>query len=170
MVKRRTAEVGGRREPGGVVVPHRWRLERSRGLGVIECECACFLWRRGPHGRYAPGLAHGQQSLVRVAIVRLGNADQDITREPFMEAMRALGYVEGRNIVYELRYAGNDSAVLRQHMQDVVRLPVDVIMSGGTPGARAARDATQTIPIVLFGCPTRSWLGSRPVWRAPVAT
>ena len=68
-----------------------------------------------------------------------------------MEAMRALGYVEGRNIVYEVRYAGNDSAVLRQHMQDVVRLPVDVIMSGGTPAARAARDATQTIPIVLFG-------------------
>ena len=98
-----------------------------------------------------PGLAHGQQSLVRVAIVRLGNADQDITREPFMEAMRTLGYVEGRNIVYEVRYAGNDAAVLRQPMQDVVRLPVDVIMSGGTPAARAARDATQTIPIVLFG-------------------
>ena len=98
-----------------------------------------------------PGLAHGQPSLARVAIVRLGNADQDITREPFMEAMRALGYVEGRNIVYEVRYADNDAAVLRQHMQDVVRLPVDVIMSGGTPAARAARDTTQTIPIVLFG-------------------
>jgi hypothetical protein len=40
-----------------------------------------------------PVLAQGQQKLVRVAIVRLGNADLDLTREPFVEAMRALGYV-----------------------------------------------------------------------------
>ena len=43
----------------------------------------------------------------------------------------------------------NDAAVLRQHMHDVVRLPVDVIVSGGTPAGLAARDATHTIPIVL---------------------
>ena len=98
-----------------------------------------------------PGLAQHQHTLARVAIVRPGEADRDGRgfRDPFVEAMRALGYVEGRNIVYEFRDAGNDAAVLRQHMHDVVRLPVDVIVSGGTPAGLAARAATPTIPIVL---------------------
>jgi putative ABC transport system substrate-binding protein len=64
--------------------------------------------------------------------------------------MRALGYVEGRNIVYAFRYAaGNDAALLRQHMHEVVHWPVDIIVTGGTPAGLAARAATHTIPIVL---------------------
>ena len=97
-----------------------------------------------------PSWAQDQQKLVRVAMVRGGNPGPDPVREAFVEGMRALGYVEGRNIVYEFRYAaGNDAALLRQHMHDVVHMPVDIIVTGGTPAGLAARAATPTIPIVL---------------------
>jgi putative ABC transport system substrate-binding protein len=97
-----------------------------------------------------PSLAQGPQKLVRVAMVRGGNPGPDPVREAFVEGMRALGYVEGQNIVYAFRYAaGNDAALLRQHMHEVVHLPVDIIVTGGTPAGLAARAATHTIPIVL---------------------
>jgi putative ABC transport system substrate-binding protein len=97
-----------------------------------------------------PSVAQDQQKLVRVAMVRGGNPGPDPVREAFVEGMRALGYVEGRNIVYEFRYAaGNDAALLRQHMHEVVHWPVDIIVTGGTPAGLAARAATSTIPIVL---------------------
>jgi putative ABC transport system substrate-binding protein len=99
-----------------------------------------------------PSLAQEQQKLVRVAMVRGGNPGPDPVREAFVEGMRALGYVEGRNIVYEFRYAaGNDAALLRQHMHDIVHMPVDIIVTAGTPAGLAASAATPTIPIVLSG-------------------
>jgi hypothetical protein len=86
-----------------------------------------------------PSVAQDQQKLVRVAMVRGGNPGPDPVREAFVEGMRALGYVEGRNIVYEFRYAaGNDAALLRQHMHEVVHWPVDIIVTGGTPAGLAA--------------------------------
>lgn len=69
--------------------------------------------------------------------------------DAFREALRELGYVDGKNIILEFRFAGG-YARLAELATDLVRLQVDVIVTdGGDPAARAALKATKTIPIVI---------------------
>jgi putative ABC transport system substrate-binding protein len=64
-------------------------------------------------------------------------------------ALRDAGYVEGRNITIEYRWADGQYARLPELAAELVRLNVDVLVTHGTPGTRAARQATSTIPIVV---------------------
>jgi putative ABC transport system substrate-binding protein len=63
--------------------------------------------------------------------------------------MRELGYVVGRNLFVEYRWASNDMARLQPLADELVRLNVDVIVTSATPAVRAAVRATNTIPIVM---------------------
>src|SRR5262250_407278 len=65
--------------------------------------------------------------------------------------LRALGYAEGKNIVIESRFAENKPDRLYALADELVRLKVDVIVAGGTNDARAAKNATKAIPIVMTG-------------------
>ena len=67
----------------------------------------------------------------------------------FPKAMHALGYVEGKNVHYEWRFADGKIESLAGLASELVRLKVDVIVTGGTAPARAAHRATKTIPIVM---------------------
>jgi putative ABC transport system substrate-binding protein len=69
----------------------------------------------------------------------------------FRQAMQELGYVEGRNIHYELRSAENQHQRLPGLMQDVLKHKLDVLVAGSTPVTLAARKATSTTPIVFGG-------------------
>jgi putative ABC transport system substrate-binding protein len=60
-----------------------------------------------------------------------------------------LGYVEGRNVVFERRWADGAAVRLSPLATELVRLKVDVICTAGTPASAAAKDATTTIPIVF---------------------
>jgi putative tryptophan/tyrosine transport system substrate-binding protein len=60
----------------------------------------------------------------------------------FRDGLRALNYIEGQNIAIEYRWAGGVVDRLPELASDLVREKVDVILAGGTIGARAARDAT----------------------------
>ena len=64
--------------------------------------------------------------------------------------LRALGYVEGKNIAFDYRYADNKLDRLPALADELVRLKVDVLVTPGTPAAIAAKNATRTIPIVFF--------------------
>src|SRR5262249_8453337 len=64
------------------------------------------------------------------------------------DAFRGLGYVEGRNLVLELRFVERDDLLLERAVA-LVRQGVDVIMTTGTPATLAAKQATTTIPIVM---------------------
>ena len=64
-------------------------------------------------------------------------------------ALRDLGYVEGRNVTFEYRYAQGRDAVIPSLAADLVRLNVDVIVTQGVQAARASKQATTTIPIVM---------------------
>jgi putative ABC transport system substrate-binding protein len=76
---------------------------------------------------------------------------QDPRVEAFLEGMRALGYVEGQNLVLEYRGAEQYER-LPDLAAELVRLKVDVLLVvGSTPAALAAKDATTTIPIVMAG-------------------
>jgi putative ABC transport system substrate-binding protein len=69
--------------------------------------------------------------------------------ESFRQGLRALGYVEGKNIVVEWRFAEGKLNRLPALANELVRLKVDVIVSGGPAVTRAAKGATSTIPIVM---------------------
>ena len=63
--------------------------------------------------------------------------------------LRRLGYEEGRNLVIEYRWAEGRYDRLLELTAELVKLNIDVLVTAGTPGALAAKQATSTIPIVL---------------------
>jgi putative ABC transport system substrate-binding protein len=67
----------------------------------------------------------------------------------FVQRMRELGWVEGRNLAIEYRWAEGRTERLAELANDLVRLKVDVIVTHNTPGPLAAKQATSTIPIVF---------------------
>lgn len=69
--------------------------------------------------------------------------------EACRQGLRELGYVEGRNIVLEPRWADGQYERLPELAADLVRLKVDVVVVAATPGSRAVKAATNTIPIVI---------------------
>jgi putative tryptophan/tyrosine transport system substrate-binding protein len=64
--------------------------------------------------------------------------------------LRGLGYVEGKNIAYEYRYAEGKPERSPALADELVRLRVDVIVAGGGSDTQAAKNATRTIPIVFL--------------------
>src|SRR5918911_1629261 len=70
--------------------------------------------------------------------------------EAFRQGLTALGYVDGQNIVVAPRYA-EDRTNVPEIVDTLVREQVDVIVTGGTPEVLAAKQATQSIPIVFAG-------------------
>jgi putative ABC transport system substrate-binding protein len=69
--------------------------------------------------------------------------------EAFKGALGEHGWVEGKNLVIEYRFGGDKYEALRALAADLVRLKVDVIFASNAPAARAAKEATATIPIVF---------------------
>ena len=80
--------------------------------------------------------------------------------DAFRRGLRERGYIEGEHFVLELRSAGGDIERLPALARELVSVKVDLILAGATPGARAARNATTTIPIVApsMGDPVRDEL------------
>jgi len=82
--------------------------------------------------------------------------------EAFRQRLSELGYVEGRNVVIEYRFAAGKSERLPEMAAELVRLKVEVIVGSATPVIAAAKRATATIPIVMAAAadPVRSGLVS----------
>ena len=102
----------------------------------------------------------GAKGIHRIGVLWAGTASEGSTRrEAFRQGLRDLGYVEGKNIAFEYRYADGKPDRLPALAAELVRLKVDVIVT--TPIAtRPAKEATNTIPIVTpqFGDPVASGL------------
>jgi len=69
--------------------------------------------------------------------------------QAFQQGLRALGYVEGQNITIEFRWAEGQYDRLPGLAAELVRLKVSVVVAGGPPAIQAAKQATETIPIVM---------------------
>jgi ABC-type uncharacterized transport system substrate-binding protein len=69
--------------------------------------------------------------------------------DTFRQALRDLGWEDGRNIVIELRFSEGKNERLRGLAEELLRLNVSLIVAVNSPGARAAIDATKTVPIVM---------------------
>ena len=73
--------------------------------------------------------------------------------EAFRQGLRALGYAEGKSLVIEYRYGEGKVGGLAEMAAELVRLKVDVIVTGGPTSTRTAKQATSTIPIVMASDP-----------------
>src|SRR5512145_470945 len=109
-----------------------------------------------------PLAAQAQQAAKIARIGWLGDkpAGNPHLREAFLQGLRDLGYVEGRNLVIEYRSAEGKFERFPAVAAELVALKVDVIVAPGTPAALAAKQATKTLPIVFIavGDPVTSGL------------
>jgi putative tryptophan/tyrosine transport system substrate-binding protein len=100
-----------------------------------------------------------QLRVNRVGVLLLANAHADLFRKEFREELRKSGYVEGKNVVLEVRSAEEKLDILPQLAAELVALKVDVILAVYTPCAFAAQNASREIPIVVVaGDPLASGL------------
>ena len=99
----------------------------------------------------APGVARPQPpKTARVGILASSTeANFAPSVKAFREGLKDTGWVEGRNLVLDIRYAGEEYAKLPDMAAELVGLKVDVIAAFGTPATQAAKRATATIAIVM---------------------
>ena len=97
-----------------------------------------------------PAEAQQPAKIPRIGYLTGATPDGQSARiEPFRQGLRELGYAEGQNILIEYRYAEGKLDRLPALAAELVRLKVDVIVTGGPVITRAAKNATNTIPIVM---------------------
>jgi putative ABC transport system substrate-binding protein len=96
-----------------------------------------------------PLAARAQQSVSKMP--RIGIIDPAARWDPLRQGLRDLGYIEGRNIAIEYRSGEVRPERLVAAATELTRLPVDVIVTFGSPATEAAKQATTTIPIVMTG-------------------
>jgi ABC-type uncharacterized transport system substrate-binding protein len=100
-----------------------------------------------------PLAAHAQQP---TKVIRIGFLEPDFASnsevyiERFRAGLRAFGYLEGKNIIIEFRYADGNFGRLSALAAELVHLGVDVLVTESNPGVLAAKQATTTIPIVMI--------------------
>jgi len=98
--------------------------------------------------------AQAQQTgkVPRIGFLDPSNATSSSVRlQAFWQEIRKLGWIEGKNITIEYRFAEEKTDRLRELAVDLVRLKVDVIVAASTAAALAAKNATTTIPILMVG-------------------
>jgi putative tryptophan/tyrosine transport system substrate-binding protein len=89
------------------------------------------------------------QKIPRIGILRASAPSPDGAPDAFVHALRSLGYVEGRNILIEIRYAEGSRERLRDFATELVQLKVDAIFTGSSPAIFALQQGTKIIPIVI---------------------
>jgi putative tryptophan/tyrosine transport system substrate-binding protein len=98
----------------------------------------------------APLAAEAQQAgkVPRIAYIR-AEAPPAADIEAFRQGLREHGYVEGKNIVVDYRWADGNEQRLRAIVAELIRVKVDLIVASAPAAARAAKEAATTIPIVM---------------------
>ena len=124
-------------------------MTASRGVFVFSLVLALLAGSRSSE-------AQPPERSARIGLLAPASRSEDV--EGFLAGMRDLGYIEGRNLVLEYRAAGGKIERLDDLLAELIRLKVDVIVTGGTPAALAAKRARTTIPVVIgaMGDPVES--------------
>ena len=100
-----------------------------------------------------PLAARAQQpaKVPRIGFLFYGSPGPSPGIDAFRQGLRELGYIEGQNIAVEYRFASGRVGQLPELAAELVRLKLDVIVTPTTPASVAAKQATNTIPIVIAG-------------------
>jgi putative ABC transport system substrate-binding protein len=99
-------------------------------------------------------IAEAQETgkIFRIGFLDATNASDNAVRlEVFRQELRKLGWIEGKNIAFEYRFAELKNERVPELAAELVRLKVDLIVTSGNPQALEAKKATSTIPIVMMG-------------------
>ncbi len=106
-------------------------------------------WLFGPLGLLALPLASEAQPAARIGFLGFASPSmQARSFDAFRQGLRDLGWIEGQNVIIESRWAEGDVDRLPVLASELVRLNVDVIVTGGSAAVRAAQQASRTVPIV----------------------
>src|SRR5271170_7050170 len=102
----------------------------------------------------SPPASRAQQPerMRRVGVLQLGPAHDQTARATTValwQGLKNLGWIEGRNLRLELRFASGDRKAIVSYAGELVRLSPDVIVAGSGAAARALKQQTNTIPIVI---------------------
>jgi putative tryptophan/tyrosine transport system substrate-binding protein len=93
-------------------------------------------------------LAEAQQP-TKISRVGILGTEAKERKERIAQHLRELGYIEGKNVIYEVRAIGGEPEPYADFAAELVRLKADVIVAGGAGAVRAAKNASATIPIVM---------------------
>src|SRR5512145_858223 len=98
----------------------------------------------------AGSLAQQPTKVPRIGYLSGASSSSNVPRrEVFRQGLRELGYVEGKSIIIEYRYAEGKLDLLRSLAADLVHRKVDIILTAGPGPTRAAKATTSAIPIVM---------------------
>jgi putative ABC transport system substrate-binding protein len=120
------------------VMNKRRKLVIALGMGALAAPLGSFAQQQGKVWRV--GFLSTRRRPISFDLDLLG---------PFVQGMRDLGYLEGKNLVIEWRFADGKTERLPGLAAELVRMKVDVIVTQGSPAASAAQKSTATIPIVM---------------------
>jgi putative ABC transport system substrate-binding protein len=96
--------------------------------------------------------AQQEKKVARIGLLTFSLRDDDSRQiGPFREELRKLGWVEGTNILIDLRRAGRNRDRLREFADELVRTKVELIVVTGNQAIAAAKAATSSIPIIVLG-------------------
>ena len=122
------------------------RILRSRWSVVLLCLTLCATL----FALCASASAQQPAKVFRIGFLDNSTASSMAVRlEAFWQEIRKLGWIEGKNIAIEYRFAGEKNDRLPELAADLVRRKVDIIVIAATPAGLAAKNATTTIPIVM---------------------
>jgi putative tryptophan/tyrosine transport system substrate-binding protein len=97
-----------------------------------------------------PAEAQERKNVPGIGFLSVGTASAMAARvEAFRRGLREQGYIEGKDIVVEYRYAHDNLERLREFAAELVRLKVEIIVTGGAISTRPAKEAAGAIPIVM---------------------
>ena len=116
-------------------------MDRRTFIGSVAC---------GILAAPLAGRAQQVERIYRIGILEAIPAAQNAGNlDALRKGLRDLGYVEGRNLIIEYRSADGRAERFPDLASELVRLKVDLIVTRGTPAAKAAKNATGTIPVVM---------------------
>ena len=125
------------------------KVVRSQWPGVSKC-VSCFALCAMVFPPCMPAQAQQPTKVPRIGFLTAVSTSSSPGRiEAFRQGLRELGYVEGKNLVIEWRYAEGKPDRLPALAAELVRLKVAVILTTGAGATRIAKDATSSIPIVM---------------------
>jgi putative ABC transport system substrate-binding protein len=124
-----------------------FRLEDLRTKKVLGLASAALLLALS-----FPAAAQQTGKIFRIGYLDPSTASGNVVRlEAFRQELNKLGWIEGKNLTIEYRYAEGKRDRLPEIAAELVRRKVDVIVTVGGPTPLAAKGATSTIPIVMMG-------------------
>jgi putative tryptophan/tyrosine transport system substrate-binding protein len=136
-----------RRKPTDVV-------SRSKdSVLIVQLSVVCFALTALIFALFSPAEAQQGRKIPRIGYLSSRDRGSDAERSEAVRAgLRELGYIEGKNILIEYRYADGKREQFPELAAELVHLKLDlIVVAGGTPSVREAMKATRTIPLIMSG-------------------